>query len=108
MFCCTIKTFKCFINVGVLKNVACFDNVLISFFLNPIRKKVTLFDMACKRFGYYSAVRGFHYCKKYWQPIEGQTLDCMREKDNTFNFFAINIILQNSGRTMGHLPVENS
>lgn len=71
-------------------------------------KKATLFDMACKLFEYHSAVRRYYNCKKYWQPIEGQTLYCMQEKNNHFSYFAVKVMAQNSGRTMGQLQMENS
>ena len=76
---------ECFIaqlkhsNVRVLKNVVCFDNILITFFRDRMRKKETLFGMACKLFKFHLVVRGYQYQKKYWQPIEGKTLDCMHE-----------------------------
>ena len=87
MFSCAIETFECFINVGVSKSVVCFDNVLTSFFRDRMRKKATLFDMVCKFFEFHSAVRGYHHYKKYWQPIEHQTLDCMHKNNNSFQFF---------------------
>ena len=59
-------------------------------------------------FEYSSAVRGFHYYRKYWNPKESQTLDCVHEKDNPFDFFAIKVMDQDSGATVGHLPMENS
>ena len=59
-------------------------------------------------FEYSSAVRGFHYYRKYWNPKESQTLDCVHEKDNPFHFFAIKVMGQDSGATVGHLPMENS
>ena len=71
-------------------------------------KKATLFDMACKLFEYHSAERRDYNCKKYWQPIEGQTLYCMQEKNNHFSYFAVKVMAQNSGRTMGQLQMENS
>ena len=73
-----------------------------------MRKKATLFDMACNLFEYHSAVRGYHYYKKYWQPIDGQTLDFMREKDNPFYFFAKKVMEQNSGRILEHSNGEFS
>ena len=82
----------------------CFDLVL----RDQMRKKATLFDMACSLFEYHSAVRGHHYYKKYWQPIDGQTLDFMREKDNPFYFFAKKVMEQNSGRTLEHSNGEFS
>lgn len=73
-----------------------------------MKKMATLFDIAIKLFEYHSAVHGYHYYKKYWQPTEGQTLDYRREKDNLFEFFAIKVMEQNSGKTVGHLPMEDS
>ena len=64
--------------------------------------------MAFKLFEYCSAVRGYHFYRKSWQPTEGQTLDCLHEKDNPFDFFAIKVMEQDSGKTVGHLPMENS
>ena len=108
MFSCTVETFECFINVGVLKNVVYFDNILISFFSDRMRKEATFFDMAWKFYEYHSAIPGYHSYKKYWQPIEGKTLDCMHRKDNSFDLFAKTVMEQNSGRTVGHLAMENS
>ena len=55
-----------------------------------------------------SAVRGYHYYQKYWQPTESQSLDCVREKENPFNYFAIKVMDQATGATVGHWPMENS
>ena len=41
--------------------------------------------MVFKLLEYLSTVRGYHYYKKYWQAMDGQTLDCMRKKDNCFD-----------------------
>ena len=84
-----------------LKTVACFHNILISFLRDRMRKTVTPFVMACKLFEYHLAVRGYRYYKKYWQQIESKTLDCMNEKDNPFQFFAVKVMEQK-------LPMENS
>ena len=89
------------INEGVLKNVVCSDNGLISFLRDRMKKKETLFDMACKLFQYYSTVRGYHNNKKCWQTIEDQTLDCMHEKNKPFDFFTTKVMAQDSGRTEG-------
>ena len=59
-------------------------------------------------FEYSSAVRGFHYYRKYWNPKELQTLDCVHERDNPFDFFAIKVVDQDSGVIVGHLPIGNS
>ena len=54
------------------------------------------------------AVRSFHYYQKYWTPKESQTLYCVHEKDNPFDFFTIKVMDQDSGATVGHLRMENS
>ena len=50
-----------------------------------------------------SAVRGCHYYRKYWQPKESQSLECVHEKDNLFDFFAIKVMDQDTRDTVGHL-----
>ena len=96
-----------FIYVGVLKNVVCFDNSLISFLRDRMKKKATLFDMTYKLFQYHSAVRGYHYNKKCWKTIEDQTLDCKHEKNKPFDFLATKVMEQDSRKTEGQLPMEN-
>ena len=55
-----------------------------------------------------SAVGGYHYYWKYWQPREYQSLDCVQEKGNPFDYFAIKVMDQDTGTTVGHLLMENS
>ena len=64
--------------------------------------------MAEKIFEFPSAVRGFHYYRKYWQPQLDDELYCQHELDNPFNFFTIKICVKNTGVTVGHLPMEIS
>lgn len=59
-------------------------------------------------FKFPSAVRGFHYYRKYWQPTLEDELFAKHEEDNAFDFFAIKICLKNTGTTVGHLPMEIS
>ena len=49
------------------------------------------FPKMSKLFEYPSAVRGYYYYRKYWQPKESQTLDCVHEKGNPFDYFAIKV-----------------
>ena len=63
--------------------------------------------MSAKLYKYPSAVRGYHYYRKYWQPIVGEELVCMHERDNPFHLFAI-AIKRTTGESVGHLPMENS
>ena len=58
-------------------------------------------------FEYSSAVRGYHY-RKYWQHQAIQKLECVHEKDNPYNFFAINSVDTTSGIAVAHLSMENS
>lgn len=65
--------------------------------------------MTAKIFEFNSAVRGYHYFKKYWEPIENEELDCAHEADNPYDYFAIKICSRGSNsRTVGHLPMEIS
>ena len=64
--------------------------------------------MAEKIFEFPSAVRGFHYYRRYWQPDLEDELYCRHEEDNPFDFFAIKICMKNTGETVGHLPMEIS
>jgi len=54
-----------------------------------------------------SAVRGYHYYKKYWQPEVNQVLYLSHEKDNHFDSFAIKMC-DVQGNIRGHLPMEIS
>ena len=39
--------------------------------------------------GFESTVRGYHYYRRYWSPIENETLQCFHESGNPFDVFAI-------------------
>ena len=54
-----------------------------------------------------TAVCGFHYYKKYWDPVESECLDCAHEKENPYDYFTIKTC-QRVGKTVGHLPMETS
>ena len=64
--------------------------------------------MAAELFKFESAIRGYHFYKKYWVPVENQKLDCAHEVGNPYDFFAIKTCESGSGRTVGHLPMEIS
>jgi len=51
-----------------------------------------------------SAVRGFHYYKRYWRPRLEEELFCSHEEDNV-DVFAIKVT-DLSGNIRGHLPQE--
>jgi len=59
-------------------------------------------------FQFPSAVRGFHYYRRYWQPSLEDELFATHEEGNSYDFFAIKICLKNTGITVGHLPMEIS
>lgn len=64
--------------------------------------------MECnKQFIFSAAIRGFHFYRKTWQPVEGEKLHCDYEKNNPFDDFAIKTTDKN-GKTVGHLPMEIS
>ena len=58
-------------------------------------------------FQFPAAIRGYHYYRKFWLPIEHQILTCHHELDNPFDMFAIKAC-GNNGTTVGHLPREIS
>ena len=59
--------------------------------------------MSSKLFEHSSAVRGYHYFRKCWQPTPNQVLECFHERDNPYDFFAIKVCDVDSGMTVGHL-----
>ena len=64
--------------------------------------------MVSKLYEFDSAVRGYHYYQRYWQPEENEQLCCAHEVDNAFDCFAIKTFVGSTGRTVGHLPMEIS
>ena len=54
------------------------------------------------------AVRGYHYHRRYWSPIENETLQCFHESGNPFDVFATKTCSKRSLQAMGHLPREIS
>ena len=55
----------------------------------------------------HQAIRGFHYCRKYWWPDIDEKLICIHEQENVFDMFVIKTSLED-GRAVGHLPREIS
>ena len=60
-------------------------------------------DMLTRTFD--SAIRGFHYYRKYWSPKIEENLVCSHERNNIFNIFAINICKED-GEVVVHLSRE--
>ena len=60
-----------------------------------------------KKFMFSAAVRGFHFYGRAWVPTENEKLKCAHDKNNPFDDFAIKT-MDNSGQTVGHLPMELS
>ena len=58
-------------------------------------------------YSYTAAMRGYHYYKQFWNPVENEELPCGREKFNLCDKYAIKVIHEN-GKTAGHLPRELS
>lgn len=54
-----------------------------------------------------AAIRGYHYYRKYWHPVEEEHLVCSHEENNAFDIFAIKIC-KTDGSIVGHLPRELS
>ena len=57
-----------------------------------------------------SAVRGYHFYRKYWTPYLSQRLNCYHEPNNAFDQFAIKMVMmeKNREKIVGHLPREIS
>lgn len=54
-----------------------------------------------------AAVRGYHYYRQIWAPLEGDELPCEHEANNAFDIFAIKV-MDTNGAIVGHLPLEMS
>ena len=72
--------------------------ILVNFF----HSKVFHGEMSVKLYKYQSAERGYHY-RNYWQPVVGEELGCMHERDNPFDLFAM-AKKKTTGETVGYLP----
>ena len=62
-----------------------FNNKTISktnSFVGPYQVVDLIKNGILKLFEYSSAVRGYHYYHRYWQPQAHQKLKCVHEKDN--------------------------
>ena len=57
---------------------------------------------------FHSAVRGYHYYRRYWSPQENEILKCYHESGNPFDIFAIKTCSNQDPRAVGHLPQEIS
>ena len=79
-----------------------YEKVTYSLVLQKISKK-----MSAKLYKYPSTVTWYHYYRNYWQPVVGEELDFMYERDNPFDLLAIKIIKKTTGETVEHLPREN-
>ena len=54
-----------------------------------------------------SAICGYHFYKRHWQPEDAERLDCLHEVENLFDVFAIKTVNSDNAIT-GHLPREIS
>ena len=55
-----------------------------------------------------AAARGFHVYKAIWKPKDSEVLACSHEENNPRGPFAIKTCELDSGRIVGHLPMELS
>ena len=56
-----------------------------------------------------SAVRVYHFYRKYWMPYLLQRLDCYHEPNNALDQFAIKMVMmEKTEKIVGHLPREIS
>jgi len=61
-----------------------------------------------KIFEFSSAVRGYHYYRRFWNPQKDQLLECFHENQNPFDRFAIKVCDVGNENPVGHLPREIS
>ena len=47
-------------------------------------------------------IRGYHVCEHIWEAAIGEELDCLREHDNSNNWYAVAVV--KSETVVGHLP----
>ena len=55
-----------------------------------------------------AVVRGFHVYKAIWEPKDSEVLACSHEENNPHDPFAIKTCQLDSGKIVGHLPMELS
>ena len=55
--------------------------------------------MVSELFEFNSAVRGYHYYQKYWQPEGNERLFCAHEADNPSDCFVIRTYVGSTGKT---------
>lgn len=54
-----------------------------------------------------AGVRGFHFYKSIWEPIDSEVLSCEYKENNPHDLFAIKTCQEN-GQIVAHLPMEIS
>ena len=61
-----------------------------------------------KTLAFSSIVRGFHVYRDVWKPLENVELECLFERRNLFDMFAIKTCRLEDEQIVGHLPREIS
>ena len=61
-----------------------------------------------KTLAFSAAVRGFHVYRDIRKPLENEELECLFERLNLFDMFAIKTCRLEGGQIVGHLPGEIS
>ena len=46
-------------------------------------------DMSTSTWSFLSVIRGYHVYKDIWEAVEGEILDCIRERTNRLDPFAV-------------------
>ena len=80
---------------------------LAKIFLHLLSSKSRIMTYV-KYFQFSAADRGFHYDRKFWFLEPEHTLNCVHEKGNTFDRFAIKVCEKDKNEIVGHLPMEIS
>ena len=61
-----------------------------------------------RRLSLQASVRGFHVYKAIWELKDSEVLVCSCEENNPHDSFAIKTSQLDSGKIVGHLPMELS
>ena len=90
------------VNSVEIKSICFMKTVTLSLVFQQVSKK-----WVWHLYKYLSAVRGYHYYRKYGQSVAEQELDCMHKRDNLFYFFCYKINQERSRKNRSTLAYGN-
>ena len=82
----------------------CFHKVLLiriyNLYLQRHKKLTSDMDIVHT---YAAVVKGYHYYKQFWKPVENEELRCLHEKISFYDSFAVKTVHKND-EIVGYLP----